>query len=46
MGLQEALRSQIDDMRTALPEYGEIGVGREDGKTKGEYSAILYRQDR
>jgi endonuclease/exonuclease/phosphatase family metal-dependent hydrolase len=46
MGLQEALRSQIDDIRAALPEYGEIGVGREDGKTKGEYSAILYRKDR
>ncbi len=46
VGLQEALRSQIDDLRAALPEYGEIGVAREDGKTKGEYSAILYRQDR
>ena len=46
IGLQEALRAQIDDIRAALPEYGEIGVGREDGKTKGEYSAILYRKDR
>jgi endonuclease/exonuclease/phosphatase family metal-dependent hydrolase len=46
VGLQEALRSQIDDLRAALPEYGEIGVAREDGKTKGEYSAILYRKDR
>ncbi len=46
IGLQEALRSQIDDMRAALPEYGEIGVAREDGKTKGEYSAILYRKNR
>jgi len=46
VGLQEALRSQIDDMRAALPEYGEIGVAREDGQTKGEYSAILYRKDR
>ena len=27
IGLQEALRSQIDDMRAALPEYGEIGCG-------------------
>ncbi len=45
VGLQEALRSQIDDLRAALPEYGEIGVAREDGKTKGEYSAILYRKD-
>ncbi|MCU0915555.1 MAG: endonuclease/exonuclease/phosphatase family protein [Planctomycetes bacterium] len=46
IGLQEALRSQIDDMRAALPEYAEIGVGREDGKTGGEYSGILYRKDR
>ncbi|MCL5281839.1 MAG: endonuclease/exonuclease/phosphatase family protein [Planctomycetes bacterium] len=46
VGLQEALRSQIDDLRSALPEYGESGAAREDGKTKGEYSAILYRKDR
>lgn len=46
VGLQEALRFQIDAIREALPEYGEIGVGRDDGKTKGEYSGILYRQDR
>lgn len=46
IGLQEALRSQIDDIRAALPQYAEIGCGRDDGKTKGEYSAILYRKDR
>ncbi len=46
VGLQEALRSQIDDIRAALPEYAEIGVGRDDGKTGGEYSAILYKKDR
>jgi endonuclease/exonuclease/phosphatase family metal-dependent hydrolase len=46
VGLQEALRSQINDIRMALPLYAEIGVGRDDGKTKGEYSAILYRLDR
>ncbi len=46
VGLQEALRFQIDEIREALPQYGEIGVGRDDGKTRGEYSAILYRKDR
>ena len=46
VGLQEALRFQIDAIRAAIPEYAEIGVGRDDGKTKGEYSAILYRTDR
>ncbi len=45
-GLQEALRFQLDSIRAALPEYGEVGVGRDDGKTAGEYSAILYRRDR
>ena len=46
VGLQEALRFQIDEIREAMPAYGEIGVARDDGKTKGEYSAILYRMDR
>ena len=46
VGLQEALRFQIDAIRQANPAYGEIGVGRDDGKTKGEYSNILYRTDR
>jgi endonuclease/exonuclease/phosphatase family metal-dependent hydrolase len=41
IGLQEALRSQLDEIRKAFPEYEEAGVGRNGGK-KGEYSAILY----
>jgi endonuclease/exonuclease/phosphatase family metal-dependent hydrolase len=46
VGLQEALDFQIDEIRKALSKYGRIGVAREDGKTEGEYSAILYRTDR
>ncbi|MGD8500049.1 MAG: endonuclease/exonuclease/phosphatase family protein [Phycisphaerales bacterium] len=46
VGLQEALRFQIDKICKDLPAYGEIGVAREDGRTQGEYSAILYRLDR
>ncbi len=46
LGLQEALRFQIDALLEALPEYAEIGQGRDDGQMKGEYSAILYRRDR
>ncbi len=45
LGLQEAFRFQLDEFNQRLPEYGEIGTGR-DGGTKGEYSAILYRKDR
>ena len=29
-----------------LPEFAYVGVGREDGKTKGEYAPIFYRKDR
>ncbi|WP_437854589.1 endonuclease/exonuclease/phosphatase family protein [Sorangium sp. So ce363] len=45
LGLQEALRSQLDDLGGALP-HSEIGVGRDDGVEAGEYSAILYNADR
>ena len=45
LGLQEALDFQIDEICKAIPEYGRLGVAREDGKTKGEYCAILYRQN-
>jgi len=46
VGLQEALDFQIAEIRKALAKYGQIGVAREDGKTEGEYSALLYRLDR
>ena len=44
--LQEALRGQLDEIRAAFPEYAEAGVGRDDGKTEGEYAAILFRSAR
>lgn len=42
VGLQEALIGQIDDLRAAFPRYQVVGVGRSDGNTSGEFSAILY----
>ena len=42
LGVQEALPDQMDDMRQRLLNYKSIGVGREDGKNKGEFSAIFY----
>jgi len=42
VGLQEALRGQLDHLAAALPRYAEIGVGRDDGRTRGEHSTILY----
>lgn len=46
VGLQEALKEQIDDLLKLLPEYSWKGVGRDDGKEKGEYSAVFYRKDK
>lgn len=46
VGMQEVLRNQLDDLRQRLPEYGVVGVGCEDGKEKGEYSALWYRKSR
>lgn len=46
VGMQEVLHNQLEDLKTRLPEYAEIGVGREDGKTKGEYAPIFFKKDR
>ena len=46
VGLQEALDFQIDEIIAAMPGYAVVGVGRDDGARKGEYSAILFRKDR
>lgn len=46
IGLQEALKFQIDQILTELPGYTYVGVGRDDGKTRGEYSAILIAAER
>jgi len=46
VGVQEALGFQLDEIREAVPGYEQIGVGRDDGKTRGEYSAILYKKSR
>ncbi|MEO6328586.1 MAG: endonuclease/exonuclease/phosphatase family protein [Ginsengibacter sp.] len=42
LGVQEALHSQLEDLETRLGGYKYTGVGRADGKEKGEYSAIFY----
>lgn len=46
VGLQEVLKSQLDDLENLLPTYTWIGVGRDDGKEAGEYSPILFQNDR
>jgi endonuclease/exonuclease/phosphatase family metal-dependent hydrolase len=46
LGVQEAIHHQLMDLVKNLPQYDYVGVGRDDGKTKGEYSAILYKKDK
>jgi len=46
VGVQEALHDQMTDLQQRLPRYKYKGVGRDDGKEKGEYSAIFYKKDR
>lgn len=44
-GTQEVLVDQLHDLMKGLDGYGYIGVGRDDGKEKGEYAAIIYKKD-
>ena len=46
LGVQEALNAQMTDMANGLKGYAYIGVGRDNGTTGGEYSAIFYRTER
>ena len=45
-GLQEVLIGQMEDMKNLLPGYGWYGVGRTDGKNKGEFSPVFYLKTR
>lgn len=42
LGVQEALHDQMMDLKDRLSKYKYVGGGRDDGKEKGEYSAIFY----
>ena len=46
VGMQEVLHNQMEDLKARLPEYEAVGVGREDGKQKGEYSPLFFKKDR
>lgn len=46
LGVQEAMPNQMEDMDSLLTQYNFVGVGRDDGKYEGEYSAIFYKQNK
>lgn len=46
MGVQEAVYEQVEHFKNALENYVYVGVGRDDGKTGGEFSAIYFNTER
>jgi endonuclease/exonuclease/phosphatase family metal-dependent hydrolase len=42
LGIQEGLFHQLEYLDSTLANYRYIGVGRDDGKQKGEYCAIFF----
>lgn len=41
-GVQEAVLEQLEHFKDNLAGYNYVGVGRDDGKNEGEFSAIFY----
>lgn len=46
LGTQEGLLNQVQYLEEELDGYGRIGVGRDDGADEGEFSAILFDENR
>ena len=46
IGLQEVTNSQLRDLVKSLVNHNYVGVGREDGLTKGEFSPIFFNINR
>lgn len=45
VGIQEAMEDQVTYLKGVLaPDYKVIGVGREDGRKKGEHMEIVYNK--
>ena len=47
IGVQEATPEWMETLNTTVADkYAYVGVGRDDGKNQGEYSAIFYLKDK
>lgn len=46
LGTQETLAFQRDELQAALPGYGCVAAGRDDGQEAGEMAALFYREAR
>ena len=45
-GVQEAHFGWMKALCACLPEYDYVGVGRNDGKEDGEFSAVFYKKEK
>ncbi len=45
-GIQEGMHHQVTDLAEGLPNFNYLGVGRDDGAEKGEYTAIFYNKEK
>ncbi len=45
-GIQEGLPEQVADLAAGLPDFENVGVGRDDGKSAGEHMSVFYRKSR
>ena len=46
IGMQEVISTQLLDLNFSLSEYSFVGIGREDGKIKGEFCPIFFNKYR
>ena len=46
IGVQEAHYDWMQTLCEGLPAYDYVGVGRDDGDKKGEFSAVFYKKDK
>lgn len=46
MGFQEVLNRQLEFLKTGLDQYHSLGVGREDGISKGEFSPLFFKKEK
>ena len=46
LGIQEGLHHQVEYIDSTFIKYNYVGLGRDDGKKKGEYSAIFFNENK
>lgn len=45
-GVQEAHKEWMNALTNSFPDYDYVGIGRDDGKDEGEFSAVFFKKDR